>query len=315
MPSTAHGSATLVSSAEAGHPNFDLGSAGCLFHQRLHSTGGVVLLLEALGQPSQSPNIVRVRECAHDWMLQVIPIHLFCVGDHGGSFVRRRCSPCFLQEQRAKGVPHWLHPPPRLVVYQCLLKKDGLFQQCKRGIGWTRAKCQLSRQHFLGNSDNRVDRIVHEHRVVWEWLCGFKRGLLPLGGRKELRAGRRRLLLSRFDRESNPAAVVQHHVGVPIEAGIRGDQLLQTVVRKQVIPSTEPNVHVEQGGDKPSENPHSSVVVPLLASGLAHDSNQISRRFLGNVLLPAKHGSEDQKMDRVTAINGVKSEVPKLQPL
>lgn len=142
-----------------------------------------------------------------------------------------------------------------------------------------------------------------------------------------------------------PAAVVQHHVGVPIEAGISGDQLLQTVVRKQVIPSAEPNVHVEQGGDKPSEKPHSSVVVPtrrypsglgdeqrhdqldrheinatdnhlpLLASGLAHDSNQISRRFLGNVLLPAKHGSEDQKMDRVTAINGVKSEVPKLQPL
>jgi hypothetical protein len=96
MPSTAHGSATLVSSAEAGHPNFDLGSAGCLFHQRLHSTGGFVLLLEALGQPSQSPNIVRVRECAHDWMLQVIPIPVPAIG----CYVSERC-PQHLVHKRA----------------------------------------------------------------------------------------------------------------------------------------------------------------------------------------------------------------------
>ena len=77
---------------------------------------------------------------------------------YGGSFFHL----ALLQQERAKGVPRWLHPSPRLVVGQVVVKLDGPSQMREGGIEVAFPIRDLAPHHFSGNRQNVDAGVVEE---------------------------------------------------------------------------------------------------------------------------------------------------------
>ena len=134
----------LAAGAKAGHRHGQIGAGGGEVHALADERGlrSLAAPLEAVQQPAQGPQVVRVNlragQCAAEAEILAI--------DHLGFR-----SPALLQQQSAERVADRLHPAPWLVVGQVVLQRDGGAETVEGRVVLAAAISDLALKHLLGH--------------------------------------------------------------------------------------------------------------------------------------------------------------------